>query len=141
MKLDVLLNDAGLQYDPFSDVPEDVANAIRSGKKMQAVKLYREATGCDLRKAREEIDDLFRLSGVSAAVDADGAKAILSVMSSTVVCSLAGALLPLLLWMPDPGSYMLFVVMAPGGIAGAFVGLIIGIIVFQKVQKRGSKAE
>ncbi len=140
-KLDVLLKNAGLQYDPFSDVPEDAADAVRSGNKMLAVKLYREATGCDLRNAREEIDDLFRLSGVGATVDADGGKALLIVMSCMIVCSLAGAFLPLLFWMPDPGSYMLFVVMAPGGIAGSFIGLVLGIIIFRKVHKRGSKTE
>jgi len=136
-----LLKNAGLQYDPFSDVPEDVAEAVRSGNKVLAVKRYREATGCDLRKAREEIDDLFRVSGVGATVDADGGKALLIVMPCIIVCSLAGALLPLLFWMPDPGSYMLFVVMAPGGIAGAFIGLVFGIIIFRKVQKRELKTE
>ena len=140
-KLDVLLKNADLQYDPFADIPNHVADAVRSGNKVLAVKLYREATGCDLREAREQIDDLLRLSGVSAAVDADGAKGLLIVMSSTVVCSVAGALLPLLVWMPDPGSPMLFVATAPGGIVGAFVGLILGIIVFRAILKRGSKTE
>ena len=62
-KLDVLLKNANLQYDPFSDVPEDVADAVRSGNKVLAIRLYRETTGANLRDAKELIEDLQRCSG------------------------------------------------------------------------------
>ena len=140
-KLDTLLKNAGLQYDPFFDVSDDVADAVRSGDKMLAVKLYRDAEDCGLREAKERIDDLFRQSGFGVATSGDGARALLIVGPTMVVCGLAGSLLPLLVWMPDPGSYMLFVATLPGGIVGLFAGLTLGILIFRKVQRRRLNSE
>ena len=57
-KLDLLLRNAGLEYDPFSDISTDVANAIRSGDKILAIKLYREVTGSNLKDAKEFIEEI-----------------------------------------------------------------------------------
>ena len=37
-KVDALLEESGVEFDPFADVPSDVAEAIRRGKKLQAIK-------------------------------------------------------------------------------------------------------
>jgi ribosomal protein L7/L12 len=63
--------DEGVSYDPaveptaspFVDtgpggLPPDLVAMARSGKKIQAIKLYREMTGCDLRTAKRVIDSL-----------------------------------------------------------------------------------
>lgn len=42
-KLDLLLQHAGLTYDPYRDLPPGVADAVRQGRKIQAIKHYRNA--------------------------------------------------------------------------------------------------
>jgi ribosomal protein L7/L12 len=60
----------GVSYDPAAQptaspfvggpggVPADLAAMVRSGKKIQAIKLYREMTNCDLATAKQFIDSL-----------------------------------------------------------------------------------
>jgi hypothetical protein len=57
-KLDVLLRQAGVTYDPFASAPPDVLDAVKRGEKMEAVKLYRNATGVPLADALEYVEDL-----------------------------------------------------------------------------------
>jgi len=59
-KLDALLKHAGLKFDPYGDVPPKVADALRRGEKIEAIKAYREATGADLRHAKEYVEELQR---------------------------------------------------------------------------------
>ncbi|MEY9941201.1 hypothetical protein [Streptacidiphilus sp. MAP5-3] len=63
-KLDVLLahfgfdasgNRAGFGGDPAL---VDVEDAVRAGKKIQAIKFYRERTGANLRDAKAAVDDI-----------------------------------------------------------------------------------
>jgi ribosomal protein L7/L12 len=45
--------------DPgLGDIPPDIVAMARSGKKIQAIKRYREMTNCDLRTAKRIIDGL-----------------------------------------------------------------------------------
>src|SRR5947209_8463407 len=60
-KLDILLRDSGLRYDPFATLPRSVIEAVRSGNKIQAIKAYREATGVSLREAKEFVEEAQRL--------------------------------------------------------------------------------
>jgi ribosomal protein L7/L12 len=64
-KLDLLLKHAGIQYDPFQNVPPRVAEALRRGPayKIQAIKCYREATGVGLKEAKDFIEELQRRMG------------------------------------------------------------------------------
>jgi hypothetical protein len=55
-KLDVLLKHAGIEYDPYKNLPHDVVDALRRGKKIEAIKKYREATGADLKEAKDFIE-------------------------------------------------------------------------------------
>ena len=65
-KVDLLLDHAGIEYDPFAKLPEDILRALQTGKKIEAIKLYREATGVGLKEAKEfiELAQLHRVTKV-----------------------------------------------------------------------------
>jgi hypothetical protein len=62
-KLDLLLSHAGLHFDPFANVPPSVAEALRRGEKIQAIKCYREATGVGLKEAKDFVEEIQRRAG------------------------------------------------------------------------------
>jgi ribosomal protein L7/L12 len=66
-KLDLLLRNAGLQYDPYTDLPAPVVEALRRGDKIEAkieaIKHYRQATGAGLTEAKELIEEVQRRAG------------------------------------------------------------------------------
>lgn len=55
-KLDVLLAHLGVQ----EEIPrrEEIAGLVREGRKVQAIKVYREATGADLVEAKDAVERL-----------------------------------------------------------------------------------
>ncbi|NBE50979.1 ribosomal protein L7/L12 [Streptomyces boluensis] len=57
-KLDLIIEHLGI--DATSVVPnmDGVLALVREGKKVQAIKMYREATGVGLKEAKDEIDRL-----------------------------------------------------------------------------------
>jgi ribosomal protein L7/L12 len=57
-KIDLLLKHAGLTYDPHANVPPGVVEALRAGKKIEAIRQYRMATGADLKEAKEFVESL-----------------------------------------------------------------------------------
>ena len=59
-KQDLLLSHFGLQYEPYKNVPPAVAEALRSGNKIEAIKRYREETGVGLKEAKEFIEQVQR---------------------------------------------------------------------------------
>jgi ribosomal protein L7/L12 len=62
-KLDLLLQHAGINYDPYKSLPREVVEAVRRGEKIQAIKSYRKATGVGLREAKDAIEDIQRRAG------------------------------------------------------------------------------
>jgi Ribosomal protein L7/L12 C-terminal domain len=64
-KLDLLLKYSGLEYDPYKNVPRAVVEAVQSGKKIEAIKRYREATGVGLKEAKDFVEEVQRRGGVS----------------------------------------------------------------------------
>jgi ribosomal protein L7/L12 len=55
-KLDAVLDHLGVEVpEPHM---EQVAALLGQGKTIQAIKAYREATGADLREAKEAVDQL-----------------------------------------------------------------------------------
>jgi hypothetical protein len=40
-KLDLLMKHAGIQYEPYKDLPGDVVDALQRGEKIEAIKRYR----------------------------------------------------------------------------------------------------
>jgi ribosomal protein L7/L12 len=63
VKLDLLLKHAGVEYDPYKTLPPEVINALLNGQKIQAIKLYREASGVGLKDAKDFIEDAQRRAG------------------------------------------------------------------------------
>ncbi len=59
-KIDLLLEHAGLEFDPYSNISDEVLDAINSGKKTLAIRLYRDATGTDLVEAKAFIEEVER---------------------------------------------------------------------------------
>jgi len=57
-KVDLLMKQAGITYDPHANLPPGVLDAVRTGQKIEAIRLYREATGVDLKTAKEFVDGL-----------------------------------------------------------------------------------
>jgi len=56
--LDALLKNAGLEYDPYGKLPDRVREALRSNRKIDAIRLYREASGAGLKTAKDFIEDM-----------------------------------------------------------------------------------
>ena len=63
-KVDALLKHAGIAYDPYENLPDDVIRAVQQGEKIQAIKHYRAETGVGLREAKEFIEEVQRRMGI-----------------------------------------------------------------------------
>jgi hypothetical protein len=59
-KVDALLEHEGIRFDPYSEVPPPVLDALRRGKKIEAIKEYRAATGVGLKEAKEFVEEVER---------------------------------------------------------------------------------
>jgi hypothetical protein len=55
-KLDLILSHLGL--DPNGVADEKISELMRSGQKLQAIKLYREQTGVGLKEAKDYVEGL-----------------------------------------------------------------------------------
>ncbi|MFF0790018.1 ribosomal protein L7/L12 [Streptomyces spiralis] len=53
-KLDLILDHLGLRED--DPRLEEVTGLLRAGKRMEAIKVYREATGAGLKEAKDAVD-------------------------------------------------------------------------------------
>jgi hypothetical protein len=62
-KQDFLLAHFGLTYDPYKNVPPAVADALRRGNKIEAIKRYREATAVGLKEAKDFVEAVQRRGG------------------------------------------------------------------------------
>ena len=61
-KLDALLKHGGIEFDPYAGAPPAVVEALRRGKKIEAIKEFRAATGVGLREAKDFVEELQRRS-------------------------------------------------------------------------------
>ena len=57
-KLDALLRSSNVQFDELQDVPTDVREALEQGETILAIKRFRQATGVDLKRAKQFIDEV-----------------------------------------------------------------------------------
>jgi hypothetical protein len=57
-KVDLLMKHAGITYDPHANVPPGVLDALCAGQKIEAIRLYRQATGVDLKTAKDFVESL-----------------------------------------------------------------------------------
>jgi ribosomal protein L7/L12 len=63
-KIDLLLKHFGVEYQPT--VPPEVADLLRQGRKIAAIKAYRERTGAGLKEAKQEVER------IAAGLDSQG---------------------------------------------------------------------
>jgi ribosomal protein L7/L12 len=52
-------------FDPYADLSQDIVDAVREGKKIKAIKLYRQSQGGGLKDAKEAIEEMQRRAGVA----------------------------------------------------------------------------
>ena len=64
-KLDLLLKHAGLTYDPYEKVSASVMEAVKAGRKIEAIKRYRKETNVGLADAKEYVEGVQRKAGLS----------------------------------------------------------------------------
>jgi hypothetical protein len=55
-KLDLVLGSLGI--DPHQGLDKQVSELVRSGQKIEAIKLYREQTGVGLKEAKDHVEGL-----------------------------------------------------------------------------------
>ena len=55
-KLDLILKHLGIEDDPCAALPQEVLIALERGNKIEAIKLYREATGAGLAEAKDAVE-------------------------------------------------------------------------------------
>jgi ribosomal protein L7/L12 len=55
-KLDLLMKHAGIEYEPFNALSAEVQDALQRGQKIEAIKLYRQATGVGLKEAKDAVE-------------------------------------------------------------------------------------
>jgi hypothetical protein len=55
-KLDLILTNLGI--DPNQGLDKQLSELVRSGQKIEAIKLYREQTGIGLKEAKEYVERL-----------------------------------------------------------------------------------
>ena len=63
-KLDLLLKQANIKFDPYVQVSREIAEAVRSGKKILAIKLQRQSSGMGLKEAKDFIEEIERRAGM-----------------------------------------------------------------------------
>ena len=63
-KLDALLKQAGIEFDPFEHVQKEVIDALKSGNKIEAVRLYKESSNVSLKEAKENVEEVQRRTGL-----------------------------------------------------------------------------
>ena len=63
-KLDLVIEHLGLQ-EPGLDAPAAVVQELLAGRKIQAIKVYREATGATLKEAKDAVEEVARRRGIS----------------------------------------------------------------------------
>jgi ribosomal protein L7/L12 len=62
-KLDLVMAHLGI-HEPEPDAPGAVLQELLAGRKIQAIKAYREATGAGLREAKDAVELLARQRGL-----------------------------------------------------------------------------
>ncbi len=64
-KLDFLLQNAGVEFDPYEGLPREVRDALRGcGNKIEAIAKYRKATNSGLKEAKDVIEAAIEKTGI-----------------------------------------------------------------------------
>jgi len=65
MKLDLLLQHANIEFEPYKGLPPEVVDALQRGEKLEAIKAYYKVRGrnLSLKEAKKFIEDVQRRAG------------------------------------------------------------------------------
>jgi hypothetical protein len=63
-KLDLLLKQASIKFDPYAHLEREIVEAVQAGKKIEAIKLYRQSANVGLKEAKDFIEEVQRRAGV-----------------------------------------------------------------------------
>jgi ribosomal protein L7/L12 len=63
-KLDALLKQAGIKFDPFEHAQQEVIDALKSGNKIEAIRLYKASSNVSLKEAKEYVEEVQRRTGL-----------------------------------------------------------------------------
>jgi hypothetical protein len=58
-KLDLLLKQANIKFDPYANLPREISEAVRAGQKIKAIKLYRNAAEMRPRVSAKKVSGDF----------------------------------------------------------------------------------
>jgi hypothetical protein len=61
-KLDLLLRNAGIDFDPYKNLPREVRDALQRGEKLRAIRSYMRVAGVGLKEAKDFIEEVQRRS-------------------------------------------------------------------------------
>jgi len=64
-KLDLLLKQANIKFDPYAGLQREIVDALQAGRKIEAIKLYRQSAGVGLKEAKDFIEELQRRGGIA----------------------------------------------------------------------------
>jgi hypothetical protein len=64
-KINLLLEHAGIEFDPYKSLPQEAADAIGRGEKIRAIEIWRSATGASLKEAKDFIEEVQRRIAVT----------------------------------------------------------------------------
>jgi ribosomal protein L7/L12 len=56
-KLDLLLKQANIKFDPYANLSREITDAVRAGQKIKAIKLYRQESGAGLKDSKDFIEE------------------------------------------------------------------------------------
>ena len=63
VKLDLLLKHANIKFDPYAGLQREIVEAAQAGRKIEAIKLYRQSSGVGLKEAKDFVEALQRRAG------------------------------------------------------------------------------
>jgi len=62
-KLDLLMQNAGIEFGPYEGLPAQVVDALNRGDTLEAIKFYCFARGVSFKEAKTFVEDTQRRSG------------------------------------------------------------------------------
>ncbi|HET6251883.1 MAG TPA: hypothetical protein VFE47_29630 [Tepidisphaeraceae bacterium] len=57
-KIDLLLKQARIEFDPRSHILTEIKTALQRGEKIQAIHYYRQASGVGLKEAKDYVEEI-----------------------------------------------------------------------------------
>jgi len=63
-KVDLLLQQANIKFDPYANLSREVVEALQAGQKLKAIQSYVRSTGVGLKEAKDFIEGYQLRSGV-----------------------------------------------------------------------------